>query len=57
MIDLEMIYKDLLKKDGLEYDESQFNAVEILNSFRKFGLAIIARNPKNIYEVINEIST
>ena len=34
MIDLEMIYKDLLKKDGLEYDESQFNAVEILNSFR-----------------------
>ena len=34
MIDLEMIYKDLLKKDGIEYDESQFNAVEILNSFR-----------------------
>ena len=34
MIDLEMIYKDLLKKDGLEYDESQFNAVEILNSFK-----------------------
>ena len=34
MIDLQMIYKDLLNKDGLEYDESQFNAVEILNSFR-----------------------
>ena len=34
MIDLEMIYKDLLNKDGLEYDESQFNAVEILNNFR-----------------------
>ena len=34
MIDLEMIYKDLLNKDGLEYDESQFNAVQILNSFR-----------------------
>ena len=34
MIDLEMIYKDLLNKDGLEYDESQFNAVEILNRFR-----------------------
>ena len=34
MIDLEMIYKDLLNKDGLEYDESQFNAIEILNSFR-----------------------
>ena len=28
----------------------------VLNSFRKFGLAIIARNPKNISEVINEIS-
>ena len=34
MIDLEMIYKDLLNKDGLEYDESQFNAVQVLNSFR-----------------------
>ena len=34
MIDLEMIYKDLLNKDGLEYDKSQFNAVEILNNFR-----------------------
>ena len=34
MIDLEMIYKDLLNKDGLEYDASQFNAIEILNSFR-----------------------
>ena len=34
MNDLEMIYKDLLNKAGLEYDESQFNAVEILNSFR-----------------------
>ena len=30
MIDLGMIYKDLLNKDGLEYDESQFNAIEIL---------------------------
>ena len=34
MIDLEMIYKDLLNKDGLEYDESQFNAIKILNSLR-----------------------
>ena len=34
MNDLEMIYKDLLNQDGLEYDETQFNAVEILNSFR-----------------------
>ena len=34
MTDLEMIYKDLLNKDGLEYDASQFNAIEILNSFR-----------------------
>lgn len=34
MIDLEMIYKDLLNKDGLEYDESQFNAIGILNSLR-----------------------
>ena len=34
MIDLEIIYKDLLNKDGLEYDESQFNAVKILNNFR-----------------------
>ena len=34
MIDLDMIYKDLLNKDSLEYDESQFNAIEILNSFR-----------------------
>ena len=34
MIDLQMIYKDLLNKDGLEYDESQFNAIEILNSLR-----------------------
>ena len=34
MINLEMIYKDLLIKDGLVYDDSQFNAIEILNSFR-----------------------
>ena len=34
MNDLEMIYKDLLNQDGLEYDEIQFNAVEMLNSFR-----------------------
>ena len=34
MIDLQTIYKDLLNKDGLEYDESQFNAVKILNNFR-----------------------
>jgi len=34
MIDLQTIYKDLLNKDGLEYDESQFNAIEILNSLR-----------------------
>ena len=34
MNDLEMIYKDLLNEDGLEYDETQFNAIETLNSFR-----------------------
>ena len=34
MNDLDMIYKDLLNQDGLEYDETQFNAVEMLNSFR-----------------------
>ena len=34
MIDLQTIYKDLLNKDALEYDESQFNAIEILNSLR-----------------------
>ncbi len=34
MNDLEMIYKDLLNQDGLEYDETQFNAIEMLNSFR-----------------------
>ena len=34
MIDLQTIYKDLLNNDGLEYDESQFNAIEILNSLR-----------------------
>ena len=34
MNDLEMIYKDLLNQDGLEYDETQFNAVTMLNSFR-----------------------
>lgn len=34
MIDLEMIYKDLLNKDCLEYDDSQFKAVKILNNFR-----------------------
>ena len=34
MIDLEMIYKDLLNENGLEYDETQFNAIEILNSLR-----------------------
>ena len=34
MIDLQTIYKDLLNKDGLEYDESQFSAVKILNNFR-----------------------
>ena len=34
MNDLEMIYKDLLNEDGLEYDETQFNAIKMLNSFR-----------------------
>ena len=34
MTGLEMIYKDLLNKDGLEYDESQYNAIGILNNFR-----------------------
>ena len=34
MTDLEMIYKDLLNEDGLEYDKTQFNAIEMLNSFR-----------------------
>ena len=34
MIDLKTIYKDLLNKDGLEYDEAQFNAIGTLNSFR-----------------------
>ena len=34
MNDLEMIYKDLLNEDCLEYDETQFNAIEMLNSFR-----------------------
>ena len=34
MIDLQTIYKDLLNNDGLEYDESQFNAIKILNSLR-----------------------
>jgi hypothetical protein len=34
MIDLQTIYKDLLNKDALEYDESQFNAIEILDSLR-----------------------
>ena len=34
MNDLEMIYKDLLNEDGLEYDETQFKAIEMLNSFR-----------------------
>ena len=29
-----VIYKDLLNKDGLEYDESQFKAIMVLNSFR-----------------------
>ena len=33
MTDLEMIYKDLLNNDALEYDESQYNAIEILNNF------------------------
>ena len=34
MIDLQMIYKELLNKDALEYDESQFKAIEILNCLR-----------------------
>lgn len=34
MTNLKMIYKDLLNKDGLEYDESQYNAIGILNNFR-----------------------
>ena len=34
MTDLETIYKDLLNKDDLEYDESQYSAIVILNNFR-----------------------
>ena len=34
MSDLETIYKELLNRDSLEYDENQFNAVKILNDFR-----------------------
>ena len=34
MSDLETIYIDLLNKNSLEYDKSQFSAVKILNDFR-----------------------
>ena len=34
MTNLKMIYKDLLNENGLEYDETQFNAIEMLNRFR-----------------------
>ena len=34
MTDLEIVYNDLLNKGEFEYDESQFNAVKILNNFR-----------------------
>ncbi len=47
MNDLEMIYKDLLNQDGLEYDETQFNAVEILNSFRIQILQSFQKKNKN----------
>ena len=46
MTDLEMIYEDLLNKDGLEYDASQFNAVKILNYFRIQILKAFQKNTK-----------
>ena len=47
MIDLQTIYKDLLNKDALEYDESQFNAIEILDSLRIQILQSFQKKNKN----------
>ena len=49
MNDLEMIYKDLLNQDGLEYDETQFNAVEILNGFRIQILQCFKKKINTVY--------
>ena len=49
MIDLEMTYKDLLNNDGLEYDESQYNAVGILNNFRIQILQSFRKNNKQSF--------
>ena len=49
MTDLEIIYKDLLKKDGLEYDKSQSNAVKILNNFRIQILQSFRKNNKQSF--------
>ena len=46
MSNLEALYKDLLNKDGLEYDESQFYAVKILNYFRIQILKAFKKNTK-----------
>jgi len=46
MSNLEALYKDLLNKDGLEYDESQFYAVKILNYFRIQILKAFQKNTK-----------
>ena len=48
MIDLQTIYKDLLYKDGLEYDESQFNAIGILNSFRTHILQSFRKSKQSL---------
>ena len=47
MNDLEIIYKDLLNQDGLEYDETQFNAVVMLNSLRIQILQSFQKKNKN----------
>ena len=49
MNDLEMIYKDLLNENGLEYDETQFNAIEMLNSFRIQILQSFRKKNNNIF--------
>ena len=49
MIDLEMIYKDLINKDCLEYDEYQFNSIETLNNFRfKILQSFLKKNKQSL---------
>ena len=48
MSDLKLLYKNLLNKENLDYDESQYNAVKTLNDLK---IQILEAVPKFFFSL------